>query len=55
MIVEIKKPVTKERVSEALVLLSKGGKKKTLRKHFGKLRRGLDGMKYQKKLRNEWD
>ena len=54
MIIEIKKPVTKEKVREALAHISKGGKKKSLRKHFGKLKRGFDGVSYQKKIRDEW-
>lgn len=54
MIIEIKKPVTKEKVKEALARISKEGKKKSLRKHFGKLKRGLNGVGYQKKIRNEW-
>lgn len=54
MVVEIKKPVTKEKVKEALSMISKEGKKKSLRKHFGKLQRGMDGVAYQKKMRNEW-
>lgn len=54
MIIEIKKPVTKEKVKEALIRFSKKNKRKTLRKHFGELKRGLDGVAYQKKARNEW-
>lgn len=54
MIIEIKKPVTAEKVKEALATIAKEGRKKSLRKHFGKLKRGLDGTTYQKKLRNEW-
>lgn len=54
MIIEIKKPVTKEKVKEALIRFSKENKKKTLRKHFGELKRGLNGVAYQKKARNEW-
>ncbi|MCO5286280.1 MAG: hypothetical protein M9898_07705 [Chitinophagaceae bacterium] len=54
MIIEIKKPVTKEKVKEALAIISNEGKRKTLRKHFGKLKRGLKGMSYQKKIRDEW-
>ncbi len=54
MIIEIKKPVTIEKVKKALSHFAKKGKKKTLRKHFGKLKRGLDGTDYQKKVRNEW-
>lgn len=54
MIIEIKKPVTKEKVQQALSRFAKENKKKSLRKHFGELKRGLDGVAYQKKARNEW-
>ncbi len=54
MIIEITKPVTKKKVREALVRIAKEGKKKSLRKHFGKLKRGLDGIAYQQRIRNEW-
>jgi len=30
-------------------------RKKTLAAHFGKLKRGIDGLEYQKEMRNEWD
>ena len=29
-------------------------KKKSIAKHFGKLKRGLDGVSYQQTIRNEW-
>lgn len=54
MIIEIKKPVTKEKIDKAIIKITKESKKKSLRKHFGKLKRGLDGMTYQKNARNEW-
>ncbi len=54
MIIEIKKPVTKEKVNKAVAEISKDGNSKSLRKHFGQLKRGLDGTGYQKKVRNEW-
>lgn len=54
MIIEIKRPVTRDKVNEAIIQLAKKGKKKSLKKHFGKLKRGLDGTTYQKKVRNEW-
>ena len=54
MIIEIKKPVTKEKVNKAMIRISKEGEKKSLRKHFGKLKRDFDGTEYQKKVRNEW-
>jgi hypothetical protein len=54
MTIEIKTPVTKEKVQQAIEQLSKGTEKKSLRKHFGKLKRNLDGLDYQKQVRNEW-
>jgi hypothetical protein len=54
MTIEITAPVTKKKVQEAINLLAKEAPKKTLRKHFGKLKRDLDGLDYQKQVRNEW-
>lgn len=54
MIIEIQQPITKEKVQDAMKKASEKGVKKTLRKHFGKLQRGLDGVDYQKKIRNEF-
>jgi len=54
MTIEIKTPVTKEKVQEAIDQLSKESNKKSLRKHFGKLKRGIDGLDYQKQVRDEW-
>jgi len=55
MVVKIKKPVTQKKVKEVLAKTASARKKKTLRQHFGKLKRGLDGLTYQKKLRDDWD
>ena len=54
MTIEIKGPVTKEKVLEAIDKLSKDKPRKTLKQHFGKLKRNLDGLDYQKKVRDEW-
>lgn len=54
MIIEIKRPVTKAKVKEAITRISNEGQKKSLRKHFGKLKRGLNAVSYQKKIRDEW-
>jgi hypothetical protein len=54
MTIEIKTPVTKEKVQEAIDKLSKENDKKSLRRHFGKLKRNLDGLGYQKQVRDEW-
>ncbi len=49
MTIEIKSPVTKEKVQQAIDLLSKEAPKKNLKQHFGKLKRNIDGLDYQKK------
>ncbi len=54
MIIEIKPPVTREKVEHAIKLFSEGSNKKSIRKHFGKLKRNFDGLNYQKLIRNEW-
>ena len=54
MTIEITTPVTKEKVQQAIDQLSKESGKKSLRKHFGKLKRNLDPLDYQKQVRNEW-
>lgn len=54
MTIEIKEPVTKEKVQQAIEQFAKETGKKSLRKHFGKLKRNLDALDYQKQLRNEW-
>jgi hypothetical protein len=30
-------------------------KENRLKKHFGSLKRGIDGLKFQKEIRNEWE
>jgi len=54
MTIEIKTPVTKEKVQQAIEQLSKESDKKSLRKHFGKLKRNIDPLDYQKQVRDEW-
>jgi two-component SAPR family response regulator len=54
MTIELKTPVTKEKLQEAISKLNKETSKKTLRQHFGKLKRGLDSLEYQKQVRDEW-
>jgi len=53
MVVEVKE-ITQDNLD---LLFEKIGRlrKKTLSAHFGKLKRGIDGVEYQKKMRNEWD
>jgi hypothetical protein len=54
MTIEIKTPVTKEKVQQAIEQLNNAGTNKSLKKHFGKLKRNLDGVNYQKQVRDEW-
>ncbi len=51
MIIEINKNTKPEILKE---MLKKAPRKNTLRKFVGKLKRGLDGLAYQKEARNEW-
>lgn len=53
MIVTIKKGATKSDIEKALAKLRKGKRKPSLKKYFGSLKRGLDGLKYQKEIRRE--
>jgi hypothetical protein len=52
--IEIKGPVTKENLQKAIDKLFKDSPKKNLRKHFGQLKRNIDSLDYQKKVRDEW-
>jgi hypothetical protein len=52
MLIEVKK-ITPENIDELLGKIKKN-RKQTIVEHFGKLKRGLDGMEYQKSVRNEW-
>lgn len=54
MTIEIKAPVTKEKVKKAIDKLAKDSPRKTLKQHFGQLKRNIDGLDYQKKVRDEW-
>jgi hypothetical protein len=52
MVIEISKDAKPETIRE---LLKQTTRKHTLRKFVGKLKRGLDGLDYQKQARHEWD
>ncbi len=52
MVIEINKNTNPEVLRE---LLKQTPRKNTLRKSVGKLKRGLDGLDYQKEARNDWD
>ncbi|MCU0341772.1 MAG: hypothetical protein MUE30_18005 [Spirosomaceae bacterium] len=53
MTIVVSKDMSKDAVQDVL----KGFKKdtKSLKKHFGKLKRSIDGLEYQKEVRNEWN
>ena len=53
MVLEVKE-ITAENINSLLAKV-KRPQKKTLAAHFGKLKRGIDGVEYQKQMRNEWN
>lgn len=56
MIITLSKNFTRKDVEEARKKLKKKKKLKAAGKatYFGALKRGLDGLEYQKKVRDEW-
>lgn len=53
MTLTMKKRASSKEVSEAIEMIKKRKGFNPV-KYSGKLKRGLDGLKYQKKLRDEW-
>lgn len=53
-VIEMPKKTSKKKVREILSKV-KRPKKGKMAKHFGALKRGIDGLAYQKELRNEWN
>ena len=52
----IKKPISADKVEKAIqLIIGESKSKKNVAKHFGKLKRNIDGISYQKSLRNEWN
>lgn len=49
-----KKSSSKQIASAKLRLMRKQTKKTGIAQYFGALKRGLDGLTYQKDVRNEW-
>ena len=55
MTVVIKRKSSLREIAKAKKLLRrKKNISQGLEKHFGALRRGIDGLSYQKEIRNEW-
>ncbi|MEO6187982.1 MAG: hypothetical protein ABIO82_05455 [Ginsengibacter sp.] len=52
-IIKVPKNPTKEQLKEIQAKLAKLPRK-NISKHFGKLKWPVDGLKYQKMMRNEW-
>lgn len=56
MKVHLRKDMSKEEMEKELSKLEKRkGKKASLKKYVGKVNFGMDGLSYQKAVRNEWD
>ncbi|MCA0366092.1 MAG: hypothetical protein LCH67_18790 [Bacteroidetes bacterium] len=55
MTIVVKNNSNQSEVDLILKKLKKTSKKQGLRKHFGLLKRDIDGLEVQKELRNEWD
>jgi hypothetical protein len=57
MVTIIKKDIKVPEIEDILAKRGKELDKKRsdkLKKHFGSLKRGIDGLEYQKNIRNEW-
>ena len=54
MLIEIKKSTTKEQIAKLLKKI-KFGKSFNAQKYCGALKWNIDGIEFQKQLRNEWD
>ena len=54
MVVEITKKTGLAKINDALKML-KSGKTFNAKKHCGKVKWDINGVDYQKKVRNEWD
>jgi hypothetical protein len=53
MIITLKKGSSPNDIEKALAKLEKRKKNPSLKKHFGALKRGLNGLVYQKEMRRE--
>ena len=57
MVLLLKKGIDKKNILKSLAKLSKGNEKSGFdaTQFHGKLKRGIDGLQFQKKLRDEWN
>jgi hypothetical protein len=54
MTVKISKTTTRKEIEKALAKSKSKRKRINLSKYFGRVDFGIDGLTYQKKIRNEW-
>lgn len=54
MVIRVSKKSKREDLDKALTRMKSKRKKIDLNKYFGKVDFGVDGLTYQKKIRNEW-
>ena len=54
VVIEIPKKATKKQVDD-LLKKATNAKVGKMAKHFGALKRGIDGLAFQKKQRNDWN
>jgi hypothetical protein len=55
MTVIVNNTTSEKKIEEIIQKIKTQNPQKGLRKHFGALKREIDGLEYQKKIRNEWD
>lgn len=60
IVIEIKRPITKEKLDQALSIIRKNkpaktSKKGLLKKYFGSAKKKEDALTLQKKMRNDWN
>lgn len=53
-VVELNKNSTRQQLDNALKKIHPKKREINLDKYFGKIKFGMDGLDYQKKVRNEW-
>jgi hypothetical protein len=54
MTVKVSKKSSRKALEKAVLKTKSSQKKVDLSKYFGKVNFGVDGLTYQKKIRNEW-
>jgi ribosomal protein L23 len=55
MVITINKKATKKEIKKAVEIFETKTKNLSVKDFFGKLKRNIDGLEYQKSKRNEWN